>query len=76
MKNIKWVVIGMTVYLFIYAATPSLGLVYDLILFLFVVGNFGLIYMVYAVLKYGEQPDRKFSDGYWYSDVDKKYSED
>ena len=66
----------MTVYLFIYAATPSLGLVYDLILFLFVVGNFGLIYMVYAVLKYGEQPDRKFSDGYWYSDVDKKYSED
>jgi len=32
--------------------------------------------MVYAILKYMEEPKEKWSEGHWYSDVNKKFSED
>ena len=75
MERIKPVVIGVTIYLFIFAMTPSLGLVYDLIFTLFMIGNFLLIYMVYVVLKYGVASKKKFNDGYWYEDVDRPFGQ-
>lgn len=74
MKYIKPLLIGLTVYLFAYAMMPHLGASYQFMYFLFITGNLLLVYAVYAVLKFGEAPKRKFSDGYWYADIDKKYA--
>ena len=60
----------------VYAMMPSLGATYDIMFAVFVGGNILLVYMVYAILKYMDEPKEKWSDGYWYSDVDKRYSED
>ncbi|MEL7001821.1 MAG: hypothetical protein AAFN93_03700 [Bacteroidota bacterium] len=76
MKPVKHIVIAVTVYLFLYTLSPVLDLAYALMFLLFIIGNILLFYMVYAVLKHGEAPKEKWSDGYWYSDVDKKYSKD
>lgn len=76
MKPVKSIVILVTSYLFLYTLSPVLNLAYALMFLLFVIGNFLLLYMVYSVLKHGEAPKQKWSDGYWYSDVDKKYSKD
>ena len=76
MKPVKLIVIGVTIYLFLFTLSPVLNLAYALMFILFVIGNVLLLYMVYSVLKYGEAPKRKWKDGYWYSDVDKRYSKD
>ena len=65
-----------TFYLMVYAMMPSLGVTHDIMFAVFVGGNILLVYMVYAILKYMDEPKEKWSEGYWYSDVDKKYSED
>lgn len=75
MKPIKFTVIGVTVYLMIYSVLPVMNVAYAIMFLFFVIGNVLLLYMVYDVLKNGEDPKKKFSDGHWYSDVNKKYSE-
>ena len=74
MKNIKPLVIGVTLYLFFFAMMPPLGADYLFVYILFLIGNVLTVYMVYAVLKYGEEPEEKFEDGHWYSDVKKRYT--
>ena len=74
MRPIKNLVLGVTFFLAFYAMTPHYGWAYSLVFCLFIIGTFPCIYLVYAVMKYGEAPDRKFSDGYWYCDIDKQYT--
>jgi len=76
MKDIGKLVIAVSVFVGVYSMMPSLGVMYDIIFLTFLVANALLIYMVYAVLKYGQDPGVEFDEGYWYSDVDKKYSPD
>ncbi|MEQ8927220.1 MAG: hypothetical protein RLO81_15470 [Fulvivirga sp.] len=75
MKPIKWTVIGVTIYLMFYAMMPFVNVAYAVVFLLFLIGNALLLFMVYDVLKNGEAPTKKFDDGYWYSDINKKYSE-
>ena len=74
MKPIRSLVIGVTIFLVFYALTPHFGWAYSLIFSLFVIGSFLCIYLVFAVMIYGEPTHRKFSDGYWYCDIDKQYT--
>lgn len=74
MKPIRDLVIGVSIYLLIYAAAPPLGMAYDLIFLMFIIGHGLLLYMVYGVLKWGEEPKGRWKEGDWYSDIDKKYS--
>jgi hypothetical protein len=69
MKPIRPLVIGVSLYLLFYALTPLFGLELKFVYSLFVIGNFLVIYMVYAVLRYGIGPKEKFSEGYWYGDI-------
>jgi hypothetical protein len=75
MEPIRPIVIGTTIYLFLYALTPGLGVAPAIILFLFITGNALCLYMVWAILTKGKADDRTFDEGYWYSDVDRKFSE-
>lgn len=65
-----------TFYLMVYAMMPNLGFAYDIVFVVFIGGNFLLLYMVYAILKHMKEPTAKWSEGHWYSDVDKKFSKD
>ena len=76
MKNIQAAVIGTTIFLIAYTLSPSLGVTMNLIFLMFVIGNGLLLYMVYVVLKYGEAPKKTFEEGYWYSDLDKKFEKE
>lgn len=76
MRPIKFIVIGVTIYLAIYTMLPFMNVAFTVMFFLFLVGNGLFLYMVYSVLKHGIDPKKKFNDGYWYSDVDKQYSKD
>ncbi len=69
MKPVRPLVIGVSLYLLFYALSPLFGLELKFVYSLFVIGNLLVIYMVYAVLKYGVAPKEKFSDGYWYGDI-------
>lgn len=71
MRQAKWPIIGVTVYLFIYAVAVQIIKLPGISFLLFLFGNFLLIWMVYVVLKYGKAPQKKFDEGYWYSDKDK-----
>lgn len=75
--NKALIAIGVTTfYLMVYTMMPSLGVAYDMMFAVFVGGNILLLYMVYAILKHMQGPKEKWSDGHWYSDVDRKFSED
>lgn len=76
MKPIKFIVVGMTIYLALFTMMPVLNVAYAILFFFFCIGNALFLYMVYSVLKHGIDPKKKFSDGYWYSDIDKQYSKD
>lgn len=76
MKNVGTVIGITTFYLMVYAMTPSLGIAYDIVFGLFCIGNLLFLYMVYVILKYGDEPKKKWSEGNWYADVDKVYSKD
>ncbi len=71
MKPIKNLIVGVTIFLAIYAAMPHLDASYDSVLFMFILGNVLLVCKVHQILKNGIAPKEKFNDGYWYSDMDK-----
>ncbi|NNC86289.1 MAG: hypothetical protein HKN75_09415 [Bacteroidia bacterium] len=75
MKPIQNTVITVSLFLLFYALSPHFGITFRVLFALFTLGNVMLVYMVYAVLKYGISPKQKFSEGFWYCDVNKKYSE-
>lgn len=75
--NRATVAVGLTTfYVLAYAMTPDLGVAYDIVFALFVIGNFLLIYMVYAILRHADEPKGKWSDGDWYQDMGRQYSKD
>ena len=76
MKNVGINIGVVTFYLMLYAMTPSLGIAYDIVFGLFVLGNLLFLRMVYVILKYGEPSKKKWKEGDWYEDWDRKFSED
>ncbi|MEQ8909903.1 MAG: hypothetical protein RIC95_11960 [Vicingaceae bacterium] len=75
MRTVKYIVIGVTLFLFFYAILPQMGADYDLMFTFFLIGNFLVIYMVYSVLRFAEESKGRWNKGDWYDDVDKKYSQ-
>ena len=76
MKHVGLNIAVVTFYLMVYAMTPSLGMAYDIVFGLFLLGNLLFLRMVYVVLKYGKPSKKKWRDGNWYEDVDRKFAED
>lgn len=74
MKTVRNVVVGTTLFLFLYTLMPQMGFSYDIIYIFFVIGSLLVPYMVYVVLKDNFKTKKKFSEGHWYEDVDKVYS--
>ncbi len=68
MKNIKVPVFGTSAFLLIYVIAVGLNMNYPLIFTMFMIGQALVIYMVYSVLKFGEDPGKKFDEGHWYDD--------
>lgn len=74
MKTVRNVVLGTTLFLFLYTLMPHMGFSYDIIYIFFVIGSLLVPYMVYVVLKDNYKTNKKFNEGHWYEDVDKVYS--
>jgi hypothetical protein len=64
-QAVNYVVIGVTVYLFFFAALTAVNPSYDLMFILFMVGQLLVPYMVYVVLKYGIESEKKFEDSFY-----------
>lgn len=75
-KTVRNIVLGTTAILFLYALMPTIDVSYDIMYLFFMIGNGLVIYMVYAVLKYGIASGKKFEEGHWYDDVEKVYLKD
>jgi hypothetical protein len=69
MKNVKFAVYFSTAYLFVFALLPLFQGTIPLMFLLFSFSPLVVIWLVFCVLVYGEAPQEKFSDGYWYSDI-------
>lgn len=68
MKNFKVPVYGTSSFLLNYLIAVQLEMSYPFIFTMFLVGQGLVVYLVYTVLKYGEDTKQKFSEGYYYSD--------
>lgn len=64
-QTVNYVVIGVTIYLFFFAALNAFDPSYDLMFILFMLGQLLVPYMVYVVLKYGIESDKKFEDNFY-----------
>jgi len=71
MKKIKWPIIIVTTFAFLYQFTPYAGFSDGIILMLFAISPFAVIWMAYQVLRNGTPCDRTF-DEYFYEDSDYK----
>lgn len=69
MKNIVLPVWFSTAFVFFFTLSPYLGVPMGTILTMFALSPLVLIWLVIYVLKYGVEPQEKFSDGYWYCDI-------
>ena len=75
-KTVRNIVLGTTLFLFLYALMPTIDVSYDIMYLFFMIGNGLVIYMVYVVLKYGIASRKKFDEGHWYDDLEKVYLKD
>lgn len=66
-----FIVLLVTVFVLFYSLMPELNYSYDAIFLAFMVSQVAIVYMVYSVLKFGKDPGKKFSEGYWYADREK-----
>ena len=64
-QAVNYVVIGVTVFLFFFAALSAFNPSYDLMFILFMLGQLLVPYMVYVVLKYGMESEKKFEDNFY-----------
>jgi len=71
MKNIRFPIWFTTIFLFVYAGLSQYEPAYVVMPWLFIASPFLVIWMVYRVLKDGEESTRTF-DEYFYDDVDIK----
>lgn len=64
-KTVNQVVIGVTIFLFFFAALATFNPSYDLMFILFMVGQFLVPYMVFVVLRYGTESKKKFEESFY-----------
>ncbi len=76
MKTVRNIVVGTSIFLMLYALMPTINVSYDIMYLFFMIGNALVIYMVYAVLRYGVASKKKFNEGHWYDDVELLYLKD
>lgn len=74
MNTVRNIVLGITLFLFIYSLMPFAGFSYEIMYLFFVIGSLLIPYMVYVVLKDNYKTNKEFNKGDWYEDIDKKYS--
>lgn len=68
MKHIKIPVYGTSAFLLIYVLAIQCNMSYPLVFAMFIIGQALVIYMVYTVLKFGEDSGKAFDKAYWYDD--------
>jgi len=64
-QAVNYVIIGVTLFLFFFAAISVFDPSYDLMFILFMLGQLLVPYMVYVVLRYGKESDKKFEDNFY-----------
>ena len=69
MEKIKWPVILVTIYAFLYQFTPYAGFSDQAIILLFLLSPIPVLWMAYKILKNGTPSQRTF-DEYFYEDTD------
>ncbi len=69
MKKIKWPVILVTTYAFLYQFTPYAGFSDQVVILLFIISPIPVLWMAYKILKNGIPSQRTF-DEYFYEDTD------
>lgn len=70
-NTVNVVVIGVTLFLFMFAALTPLNPNYDLMFILFMMGQLLVPYMVYVVLRHGIASKKEFESSF-YDDVAEK----
>lgn len=73
-KPLLPIVLGTTFYVVFYTILPFFNWATAFMLYFLIIGTALTLYMTYSILKHGEAPDRTFDEGYWYCDIDKRYS--
>lgn len=68
-NKLKSAILLSTVVTLIYAMMPEMNLSFSVVFITFLLANILLLRMVYVILKFGKESDRKFTD-YFYDDVD------
>lgn len=61
----NYVLIGVTIFLFFFAALSAFNPSYDLMFILFMMGQILVPYMVYVVLRHGKESKKKFDDHFY-----------
>jgi hypothetical protein len=69
MKKPAIIIILATLYLFVFQASPYIGIADEAIIAMFILSPVVVIYMVYVVLKFGK-PSRHTFEERFYDDVD------
>ena len=64
-QAVNYVVIGVTIFLFFFAALSAFDPSYDLMFILFMIGQLLVPYMVYVVLRYGTASEKKFEENFY-----------
>tara|TARA_R100001015_G_C4628920_1_gene189370 strand:+ start:2017 stop:2259 length:243 start_codon:yes stop_codon:yes gene_type:complete len=64
-QAVSYVVLGVTVFIFFFAALSAFNPSYDLMFILFMMGQLLVPYMVYVVLKHGIASEKKFEDSFY-----------
>jgi hypothetical protein len=70
-KKLKSAILLSTVVTLIYAMMPEMNLGFSVVFITFLLANILLFRMVYVILRFGKESDRKFSE-YFYDDVDSR----
>jgi len=75
-QSVNTVVIGVSLFLFLFAALTPLNASYDLMFALFMIGQFLVPYMVYVVLRHGTESKKEFSSNFYEDVAGKSYQID
>jgi len=75
-QAVNYVVVGVTIFLFFFAALSVFNPSYDLMFILFMLGQLLVPYMVYVVLRYGTASEKKFEDNFYEDSAMERMQED
>lgn len=76
MKGTKFPILFTTGYLLVYTVLSRVGISDVYVSAMYLMSPFFVIWMVYCVLRYGEESEKKFDDGHWYEDSGYKANSD